>query len=264
MMTPAEHLRDARRRALAQAEEQAADALAVLESAGGPKIKDPRTIPAEHRGGEWDWLEHLARYERARILERWTSATASSPEIVAEGLRYDDPAAGMDEWLRLTRTVDAARAVRTARRRGASHLSEMPSLGGSSVDEHLTTDYDLAALFAPPETAAEYLRTLADRAEWESLEQSPDALAEDLSDDPLEPASPHVLESVDLVTMADVAEVTGAPIQTVSSWHRRGQMPTPAARLHPEDAPIWHARTILAWLERPTSVAGRRAARSHA
>lgn len=63
------------------------------------------------RNGEYDWFWELAPDERARVRDNWmtSSSSAQTPdEVEAAGVP-------IDEWLALTRGIDAAKAVRTGR-----------------------------------------------------------------------------------------------------------------------------------------------------
>jgi uncharacterized protein YjcR len=53
---------------------------------------------------------------------------------------------------------------------------------------------------------------------------------------------------LNLVGLAEIAEMANVAPATVRTWARRGQLPEPDAKL--SCGPVWHRATISAWLRR--------------
>lgn len=141
---------------------QAGNAFDTLSNLGLLRIlRAPKT---GQRHGEWDWYWHLSPRERGRISRDFMPAaseknvTACAPDQVADLLGYDTVDAGMAGWLRLTRIIDAGRAV------GHHYID-------TARASLFTTSYDLAAIFGPYAEAIAYVASTLDGADGESAHE---------------------------------------------------------------------------------------------
>lgn len=172
---------DVRKAAREEAARIQMDALAELDRLDVLRLRPPprkgaRTgMGAQARGGEYDWLEALDERELGRLSRRWYDANGQTPDQIAlqmnaRGLGGGDLSDGeaMEIWLRLTRTEEAAGAIRRGK------LPSERAYSGQVDPTRLLPDleregYDVEILFGDDINAAGHIaevdhRLVADEA----------------------------------------------------------------------------------------------------
>jgi len=181
VLTARARVADVRKVAREEAARRQADALAELDRLDVLRLKPPPRQTAKTamgsaaRGGEYDWLEGLDDRELGRLSRRWYSEDGAAPDQLAHLMNAQGVAGGdldvdaaMRIWLDLTRTEEAAGALRRGK------LPSSRAYSGQVDATRLLPDleqqgYDVEILFGDDLNAAGHLaevehRLVADEA----------------------------------------------------------------------------------------------------
>ena len=181
VLTARARVADVRKAAREEAARIQADALAELDRLDVLRLRPPpkkgakTALGSAARGGEYDWLEALDDRELARLSRRWYDPGGQSPDQIAQMMNARGVAGGdlsdgeaMEIWLNLTRTEEAAGALRRGK------LPSERAYSGQVDPTRLLPDlerdgYDVEILFGDDINAAGHLaevehRLVADEA----------------------------------------------------------------------------------------------------
>lgn len=171
------------------------DAIGILENADAVVMRAPPRAVVRRRGdgsvevrrpgsesGGYDFLEGLHPDERKRLQRFWLDRSAvQGPDEIDDMLQRffgtDSPEAGVEAWLRLGRTHDAAGALARGRLPARDAYSGAID-PGDLMPELRAQGYDAEALFGNVDDAARHVR----RVHLDQLEDYADSLADDALD----------------------------------------------------------------------------------